>query len=58
MTQNDIDNGRLIYGIDIAVTRPAEFVILRIIHHTIRTGLDFFGNADGLASRVHPREYR
>jgi phage tail sheath protein FI len=30
MTQNDIDNGRLIAEIGIAPVRPAEFVILRI----------------------------
>ena len=30
MTQNDIDNGRLIVEIGIAPVRPAEFVILRI----------------------------
>lgn len=32
MTQNDIDNGRLICEIGVALTRPAEFVIFRIIH--------------------------
>lgn len=30
MTQNDLDNGRLICLIGVAVTRPAEFVIFRI----------------------------
>ena len=30
MTQNDLDNGRLVCEIGIAPTRPAEFVILRI----------------------------
>ena len=30
MTQNDIENGRLIMEIGIAPTRPAEFVIFRI----------------------------
>jgi hypothetical protein len=30
MTQNDIDNGRLIVEIGIAPVRPAEFVIIRI----------------------------
>jgi len=30
MTQNDIDNGRLICLVGVAVTRPAEFVIFRI----------------------------
>jgi hypothetical protein len=30
MTQNDIDNGRLICEIGVAPLRPAEFVIFRI----------------------------
>lgn len=30
MTQNDIDNGRLICLIGVAAVRPAEFVIFRI----------------------------
>jgi hypothetical protein len=30
MTQNDIDNGRLICEIGVAPVRPAEFVIFRI----------------------------
>jgi len=30
MTQNDIDNGRLVVEIGIAVVKPAEFVIIRI----------------------------
>lgn len=30
MTQNDIDNGRLIVEIGVAPLRPAEFVIIRI----------------------------
>jgi phage tail sheath protein FI len=30
MTQNDLDNGRLICVIGIAPTKPAEFVIIRI----------------------------
>ena len=30
MTQNDIDNGRLVCEIGMAVVRPAEFIILRI----------------------------
>ena len=33
MTQNDIDNGRLVVEIGIAPVRPAEFVILRIRSH-------------------------
>lgn len=34
MTQDDIDNGRLIAVIGIAPVRPAEFVIFRIAHFT------------------------
>ena len=34
MTQNDIDNGRLICQIGMAVVRPAEFVILQITQKT------------------------
>jgi len=30
MTQNDLDNGRLICLIGVAVVKPAEFVIFRI----------------------------
>jgi phage tail sheath protein FI len=30
MTQNDIDNGRLIALVGVALLRPAEFVIIRI----------------------------
>jgi len=30
MTQNDLDNGRLICLVGVAATRPAEFVIFRI----------------------------
>jgi phage tail sheath protein FI len=30
MTQNDLDNGRLICLVGVAVTKPAEFVIIRI----------------------------
>lgn len=30
MTQNDLDNGRLVVEIGIAILRPAEFVIFRI----------------------------
>jgi phage tail sheath protein FI len=30
MTQNDIDNGRLVCLIEVAPVRPAEFVIFRI----------------------------
>jgi uncharacterized protein len=30
MTQDDIDNGRLICEVGVAVVRPAEFVIFRI----------------------------
>lgn len=32
MTQDDIDNGRLICLVGVAPTRPAEFVIVRILH--------------------------
>ena len=34
MTQDDIDNGRLICNIGIAPVKPAEFVIFRITQHT------------------------
>ncbi len=34
MTQNDIDNGRLICEIGIAPVKPAEFIIFRIGHKT------------------------
>ena len=34
MTQNDIDHGRLICQIGMAVVRPAEFVIIRITQKT------------------------
>jgi phage tail sheath protein FI len=30
MTQNDLDNGRLVCKIGVAALRPAEFVIFRI----------------------------
>jgi uncharacterized protein len=30
MTQNDLDNGRLVCLIGVALLRPAEFVIFRI----------------------------
>ncbi|MCB1913241.1 MAG: phage tail sheath family protein, partial [Rhodocyclaceae bacterium] len=30
MTQNDLDNGRLVCLIGVAVIKPAEFVIFRI----------------------------
>ena len=39
MTQNDLDNGRLICLVGIAPLRPAEFVIFRIGQKT----LDFKG---------------
>ncbi len=39
MTQNDLDNGRLICLIGVAPLRPAEFVIFRIGQKT----LDFKG---------------
>ena len=34
MTQDDIDNGRLICNIGIAPVKPAEFVVFRITQHT------------------------
>ena len=34
MTQDDIDNGRLICNIGIAAVKPAEFVIFKITQHT------------------------
>lgn len=37
MTQEDIDNGRLICEVGVAPVRPAEFVIFRIFQHTART---------------------
>ncbi len=38
MTQDDIDNGRLISMIGVAPTRPAEFVIFRIGQKTMEAG--------------------
>jgi uncharacterized protein len=35
MTQDDIDNGRLICEIGIAPVKPAEFVIFRIQQKTL-----------------------
>ena len=37
MTQDDIDNGRLICNIGIAPVKPAEFVIFRISQHTVES---------------------
>ena len=37
MTQDDIDNGRLICNIGIALVKPAEFVIFRITQHTVES---------------------
>jgi uncharacterized protein len=34
MTQNDIDNGRLIVEVGVATVKPAEFIILRFAHQT------------------------
>ena len=34
MTQDDVDNGRLICEIGVAPVRPAEFVVFRILQHT------------------------
>lgn len=38
MTQDDIQNGRLICNIGIAPSRPAEFVIFRVTQHTATQG--------------------
>jgi phage tail sheath protein FI len=38
MTQNDIDNGRLIAVIGVAPTKPAEFVVFRIGQWTADAG--------------------
>lgn len=38
MTQDDIDNGRLICNIGIAPVKPAEFVIFRVTQHTANQG--------------------
>jgi phage tail sheath protein FI len=38
MTQDDIDNGRLICLVGVAPVRPAEFVIFRISHQTCEAG--------------------
>jgi hypothetical protein len=40
MTQDDIDNGRLICEIGIAPVKPAEFVIFRIQQKTLVTQAD------------------
>jgi phage tail sheath protein FI len=37
MTQDDIDNGRLVCEVGVAPVRPAEFVIFRIFQHAART---------------------
>ena len=37
MTQDDIDNGRLICNIGIVPVKPAEFVIFRITQHTVES---------------------
>ena len=34
MTQDDIDNGRLICVIGVAPVKPAEFIIFRVVQHT------------------------
>lgn len=36
MTQNDLDNGRLILQVGVAPVRPAEFVTIRITQRTAR----------------------
>jgi len=42
MTQDDIDNGRLIALIGIAPVKPAEFVIFRIMQTKSGTEIDEF----------------
>jgi phage tail sheath protein FI len=42
MTQDDIDNGRLIVLIGMAPVKPAEFVILRIMQTKSGTEIDEF----------------
>ena len=36
MTQNDLDNGRLVCEVGVAILRPAEFVMIRITQQTVR----------------------
>jgi len=36
MSQDDIDNGRVIILIGIAAIKPAEFIILRIEQQTVK----------------------
>jgi hypothetical protein len=38
MTQNDLDNGRLICEVGVSLLRPAEYVIFRIGQKLIETG--------------------
>jgi hypothetical protein len=38
MTQDDIQNGRLICNVGIAPSRPAEFVIFRVTQFTAEAG--------------------
>ena len=38
MTQNDLDNGRLVCLVGVAPVRPAEFVIIRIGQWTATAG--------------------
>lgn len=40
MTQDDIDNGRLICCIGAAPVKPAEFVILRISQNTLEAAAE------------------
>jgi hypothetical protein len=37
MTQNDIDNGRLIVLVGVAAVKPAEFVVFRIAQKTVES---------------------
>jgi phage tail sheath protein FI len=47
MTQNDIDNGRLICEVGVAPVKPAEFVIFRIGQWTADRPHDVRGKHDG-----------
>jgi phage tail sheath protein FI len=38
MTQNDLDNGRLVAMVGVAMVKPAEFVVLRIGQQTVGAG--------------------
>ncbi len=53
MTQNDLDNGRLIMEIGVAALRPAEFVIFRIGQWTADAKPD---GDQGRGHRCHPND--